>query len=98
MKRPSPRRRLRASLFLAVTGLFFGLASTGASAGTAQDDLSRLPTDAVQLYTVLKPRADDLKWEQIPWLTDLEEGFRVAKEERRPLFLWVSGYEPLERC
>jgi hypothetical protein len=46
----------------------------------------------------IKPVAKELHWRQIPWLTDLAEGQRLAKTERRPIFLWVTGDDPLERC
>jgi hypothetical protein len=39
-----------------------------------------------------------MRWRDIPWLTDLNEGLEVAKKEQRPIFLWVSGDEPLGRC
>ena len=29
---------------------------------------------------------------------DLNDGMRVAREENRPLLLWTSGDEPLDRC
>jgi hypothetical protein len=51
-----------------------------------------------RLYWALKPREDELRWRQIPWLTDLDQAVRVAREERRPLFLWDSVDEPLDRC
>ena len=47
---------------------------------------------------VIEPSAEELKWQRIPWMTDLTRGQRVAREERRPLFLWVTGDDPLERC
>jgi hypothetical protein len=46
----------------------------------------------------IKPVAEELRWQQIPWLTDLAEGQRLAQAERRPIFLWVTGDDPLERC
>jgi len=46
----------------------------------------------------IKPRAEELRWQQIPWLTDLAQGQRLAQAERRPIFLWVTGDDPLERC
>ena len=36
--------------------------------------------------------------QQIPWLTDLDAALRQAKMERRPLVLFVSGDDPLEKC
>ncbi len=47
---------------------------------------------------VIKPTTKELRWQQIPWVTDLTEGQRLAKAEGRPLFLWVAGDDPLERC
>lgn len=38
------------------------------------------------------------RWERIPWVTDLAEGQRQARREHRPILLWVSGDDPLERC
>ncbi len=47
---------------------------------------------------VIKPSADELRWRQIPWLTDLAQGQQTAQAEGRPIFLWVTGDDPLERC
>jgi hypothetical protein len=59
----------------------------------------RLPADAARMYGFVKtPHPGELKWQQIPWLTDLQEALREAKAERRPLLLFVSGDEPLEKC
>jgi len=61
-------------------------------------DVKGLPAQAAQLYadTVLFPQPT--RWLEIPWLLDLNEGMRLAKKERRPLLIWVSGDDPLERC
>jgi hypothetical protein len=67
--------------------------------GGPHADVSWLPPDAVQIYadTTLFPRST--KWlENIPWLLDLKEGLRAAKAEGRPILIWVSGDDPLERC
>jgi hypothetical protein len=60
--------------------------------------VGRLPAEAARLYadTTLFPR--EVKYREIPWLLDLEEGIRLAKREGRPLLLWTSGDDPLERC
>ena len=58
-----------------------------------------LPSDAARIYRyVTTPLPGELRWRQIPWLLDLEEGIRRAKAENRPLLLFVSGDEPLGRC
>jgi hypothetical protein len=63
------------------------------------DDFSRLPPEAARWYTyATKPFGGEFGYRKIPWLVDLNEGVRAAKEENRPLFLWTSGDEPLEHC
>jgi hypothetical protein len=47
---------------------------------------------------LIKPAAAELRWRQIPWLIDLAEGQKRARAERRPILLWVTGDDPLERC
>jgi hypothetical protein len=38
------------------------------------------------------------RWQRIPWLTSLTEGLRAARQENRPLFLWATADDPLDRC
>ena len=61
-------------------------------------DAARLPKEAARLYAdvMLFPRPT--KWLEVPWLLDLNEGIRAAKAENRPVLIWVSGDDPLERC
>jgi len=47
---------------------------------------------------ILRPRPEEQKWLQIPWLVDVTEGVRLAKQEKRPIFLWATTDEPLDRC
>jgi hypothetical protein len=46
----------------------------------------------------IKPRPEELRWQQIPWMQDLTEAAKLSKAENRPLLVWASGDEPLERC
>jgi hypothetical protein len=46
----------------------------------------------------VKPLAEELRWQRIPWIVDLGEAQRVARAERRPMFVWVSSHDPLGRC
>jgi hypothetical protein len=61
-------------------------------------DVAALPRAAAHLYadTTLFPRP--ARWLTVPWLLDLNEGLRTARAEKRPVLLWVSGDDPLERC
>jgi hypothetical protein len=50
-----------------------------------------------------RPGAHDLVWRQIPWYTDPTAALKQAKDENRPLFVWLAGGRkrdgsPLERC
>ena len=56
------------------------------------------PDELTARAQAIRPRADELKWQQIPWLRGLEQAQRVARRERRPIFLFVSAYDPLGRC
>ena len=74
-----------------VAGLGAALALSAGAAFAQVDSL-------IRRATVIKPAAAELRWQQIPWLLDLAEGCRIARMERRPIFLWVTGDDPLERC
>jgi hypothetical protein len=77
-----------------------GAAAAGADGpGAKNPGLEGLPADAARMYGLVKtPHPGELRWQQIPWLTDLGEGIMLAKEEKRPLVLCVSGDDPLEKC
>ena len=68
--------------------------------GQRAESKKPLPTAAelAKLAAVIKPAAAANKWQQIPWLTDVNEGRKLAKEEKRPLFLWTVFGEPLDEC
>lgn len=75
------------------------VATSSAVAEERNPGADRLPADAGRMYGFVKsPHPGELKWQQIPWLTDLGEAIRQAKEEKRPLVLFVSGDDPLEKC
>ncbi len=94
--------RIMRTLQRLAVSLAFGVLTQMVRADTkpvsTKEDVSRLPAESAQLYadTTLFPR--EMKYQQIPWLLDLEEGVRVAKQEKRPVLIWTSGDDPLERC
>jgi len=93
-----PTRRA-AYLTLALTGFFAAPARPDIRPVSAKQDVDRLPAAAAQLYadTTLFPQPT--KWrDAIPWLLDLPTAIQRAKEEKRPLLIWTSGDDPLERC
>jgi hypothetical protein len=92
-------RIMRAGIRLVV---ILGLAAVTSRADSlptlARSDVSRLPRAIAELYRETKLFPREPRWQRIPWLLDLNEGIRLAKEEKRPLLIWTSGDDPLERC
>jgi hypothetical protein len=97
---------LRIAAPLLVIGIMTAARPASATAQTGADSQAIVKTDPLQLRPdaarmyacVMKPHPGELKWQQIPWLTDLREAIRLAEEEKRPLLIFVSGDEPLEKC
>jgi hypothetical protein len=56
------------------------------------------PADLERRMAAIRHTSEALRWQEIPWLTNLSEGMRLAKAEKRPLLLWVAEDDPLERC
>jgi hypothetical protein len=83
---------MRRLLLLAGTALAIGLISP------AQGQQAPTLAELTHRAQIIKPAAAELKWQRIPWLSDLAQGQRVAQTERRPILLWVTGDDPLERC
>jgi hypothetical protein len=54
--------------------------------------------DLATRAAAIKPTAKELTWERIPWTFDLMDAQRMAKDEKRPVFLWATGDDLLERC
>jgi hypothetical protein len=54
---------------------------------------------AAAIYRYVKAeKPGELNWQRTPWLSDLPEAIRQAKAEHRPLLLWITADEPLDRC
>jgi hypothetical protein len=47
------------------------------------------------LHTLIKPKAAEEKWEQIPWLASLWEARQRAAREGKPILLWEMDGHPL---
>lgn len=91
--------RIATSLALILSPLLAVPARADVRPVSTKDDVGRLPATSAQLYadTTLFPQPT--KWrDAIPWVLDLEAGLRLARAEKRPLLIWTSGDDPLERC
>jgi hypothetical protein len=47
------------------------------------------------LIAYIRPKAEESKWLEIPWQTDLWDGRRLAMAEGKPIFLWAMNGNPL---
>jgi hypothetical protein len=47
------------------------------------------------LLTSIRPRPDEVRWQEIPWQTDLWEARRLARQQGKPIFLWAMNGNPL---
>lgn len=89
----------RIAILLTLVSFMAAPARADVRSVSAKEDIVRLPARYAQLYadTTLFPQPT--KWrDAIPWLLDLGAGIRLAKAEKRPLLIWTSGDDPLERC
>jgi hypothetical protein len=48
-----------------------------------------------RLKTLIKPRAEETKWEEIPWRVDLWSARREAARSGKPLVLWEMDGNPM---
>lgn len=53
------------------------------------------PQQFAKLHSLIKPKPEESKWEQIPWLTDLWEARQQAAAEGKPILLWEMDGHPL---
>ena len=47
------------------------------------------------LKTLIKPRAEEMRWEEIPWQADLWDARKKAAREGKPLMLWEMDGNPM---
>ena len=53
------------------------------------------PAKFQTLHSLIKPRAAEEKWAQIPWLASLWEARQRAAREGKPILLWEMDGHPL---
>jgi hypothetical protein len=47
------------------------------------------------LLTFIRPKPEELRWQAIPWQTDLRAARLLAEEVGKPIFLWAMNGNPL---
>ncbi len=59
--------------------------------------------DLLKKAAPYRPTGSELVWREIPWYADPAAALKQARDEKRPLFVWLAGGRdrdgtPLERC
>ena len=57
--------------------------------------LKPTPGNFAKYRAFLRPRPEEEKWLQIPWLTDLWEARKKAAAEGKPILLWEMDGSPM---
>jgi len=89
---------------LALSGMLLLLALLPAVSRTEEPDRPAAPGQTAarnqlqERAKAVRPTAKELAWLTIPWVLDLKAAQTTARSEGRPIFLWVTGDDPLERC
>lgn len=58
-------------------------------------DITPNPRSFRELIEFIRPRPEELRWQTIPWQTDLREACRLAAQQDKPIFLWAMNGNPL---
>ena len=48
-----------------------------------------------ELFKTCRPKADNERWTEIPWLGQFWNGRQRAVEEGKPMFIWAMNGHPL---
>jgi len=85
-----------------MTRAFTLLAIALVSAACAAEPVPEL-AELLKKAAPYRPGNGDLHWREIPWYDDPAAALKQARDEKRPLFVWVAGGRdrdgtPLERC
>ena len=65
------------------------------AAGTARGAEPIRAEQFERLHALIKPKAAEEKWAQIPWLASLWEARQRAAREGKPILLWEMDGHPL---
>ena len=69
-------------------GLYLGSLAVSAPPVVAPGDLARI-------QALIKPSAEEAKWDRIPWRTSLWDARKEAAEQGKPILLWEMDGHPL---
>jgi hypothetical protein len=84
---------MRALRFFLLTGLL--LLSGATLAAPSDGRLKPNAEDFAKYHAFLRPRPEEEKWLQIPWMTDLWEARKKAAAQGKPILLWEMDGSPM---
>ncbi len=44
-----------------------------------------------QTLSIVLPKPEEVRWQEIPWQTDLWDARRLALQQRKPIFAWMMN-------
>jgi hypothetical protein len=80
---------------LAATFVAFILLSPGPFGMGLAEVPPRFQESLLALHAIIRPRAGEAPWTEIPWQTDLQAARKQAAAEGKPLFVWSASADPL---
>lgn len=94
--------KVKAAVVLMAVGMAAcptGACPMGASGGAASPQArvsagsaDPIPAEKFQAFhALIKPKADELRWREIPWLTSLQQAVTKAAAENKPILLFEAA-------
>ncbi len=65
---------------------------------TSPNVVAEKPSELKKKADAVRATAGEMNFTKIPWVTDLFEGFQLARKEQRPVFLYMITGDPLDDC
>ena len=73
----------------------FWMAPFLVDAGKLPESLRIQQDNFAELHALMQPTANELKWREIPWHTNIWEARREAALAGKPVYLWEMDGHPL---
>jgi len=65
---------------------------------TSPNVVAEKPSELKKKAHAVRATAAEMNFIRIPWVTDVFEGFKLARDEQRPVFLYMITGDPLDDC
>ena len=74
------------------------LAAVLTTSAAAGDPLTAESRALFSMAKLIRLDESVMRWREIPWYTNAIAGLKAARQEKRPVLLFVTGDDPLGRC